>query len=436
MRRKVDDRAGRPVRHLRAGLLGPLEDRPFRLMWLAASTSAVGSAFVPVALAFAVLGIGGNATSLGLVLLAGAVAGVACYQVAGVWADRLSRRNLMLGADIERLLVEAAVAVLLLTRRAQIWELGAASALIAVASAVEATAAVGLIAQIVPADRLQKANSLLSVSNSGASVAGPALSGLLVAAAGAGWAFTVDAASFAGSAAFLLAMPALGRVHADRQRFLAELAAGWREVISRTWAWSTLIGNAFSNMAFAVLLVLGPVVALHRLSGASGWGFISSGMTAGTLISGFIAMWYKARRPIAFGMAACMLTALPMLALAARLPLYLVVAASVIGMLGVLVLNTNWDTAIQQVIPNELLSRFRSYDYLLAFVAMPVGYAIAGPLQSAFGADTVLYAASALAIAANAIPAILPVVRAVVRHPDGTITAPSKSLPKDHEPVS
>jgi hypothetical protein len=184
-----------------------------------------------------------------------------------------------------------------------------------------------------------------------------------------------------------------------------------------------------------VFLVLGPVVALHRLSGASGWGFISSGMTAGTLISACIAMWYKARRPIAFGMAACMLTALPMLALAARLPLYLVVVSSVVGMLGVLVLNTNWDTAIQQVIPNELLSRFRSYDYLLAFVAIPVGYAIAGPLQSAFGADTILYAASALAVAANAIPAILPMVRAVVRHPDGTITAPSKGLLQDHEPV-
>ena len=124
-------------------------------------------------------------------------------------------------------------------------------------------------------------------------------------------------------------------------------------------------------------------------------------MTAGTLVGGFIAMWYKARRPIAFGMAACMLTALPMLALAARLPLYLVVVSSVVGMLGVLVLNTNWGTAIQQVIPNEMLSRFRRYDYLIAFVAMPVGYAVAGPLESSFGADKVLYAAGALAVAAK-----------------------------------
>src|SRR5260370_4670818 len=143
MRRKGHDRGDRSARHWRRGLLGALDDGPLRLLWLAASTSAVGSAFVPVALAFAVLGNGGNATSLGLVLLAGAVAGVASYQVAGVWADRLPRRNLMLSADIMRMLVEVAVAVLLFTRPAQIWELVAASALTGIASAVEVKPAVG-----------------------------------------------------------------------------------------------------------------------------------------------------------------------------------------------------------------------------------------------------------------------------------------------------
>jgi len=408
----------------RANLLGPLADLPFRHLWLAATTSSVGSAFVPVALAFAVLGIGGTATSLGLVLLAGTVAGLASYQVAGVLADRLSRRNLMLTADLVRLAVEAGVAVLLLTRSARLWELAVASALLAIGTSFEGPASTGLVAEIVAPEGLQSANSLLSISNSGTSVIGPALSGLLVATAGPGWAFAVDAASFAGSAVFLLRIPPLHREPAPRQHFFAEVAVGWREVSSRSWAWSTLIGNAFCNMAFAIFLVLGPVLALHRLGGAGGWGLVSSGMTVGTLISGMIAMWYRARRLIAFGMWMVVLTALPMLALAARLPLYLVVIAGAVGMLGVLVLNTNWDTAIQQVVPNELLSRFRSYDFLLAFVAMPVGYALAGPLQSAFGADKVLLACAAIAVLASAIPAALPAVRAVVRHRDGTITAP------------
>lgn len=403
---------------------GPLADAPFRRLWLAATTSAAGSAFIPVALAFAVLGIGGTATSLGLVLLAGTIAGLAAYLAGGVWADRLSRRNLMLAADAVRLAAESAVAVLLLTGTARIWLLACAYAITEIASSFFDPASTGLVAEIVAAGRLQQANSLLSVSRSAASIIGPAVSGLLVATAGAGWAFAVDAASFAGSAAFLLGLPAGGRVRPAGQRFLADLAAGWREVASRSWAWATLICNTAGNMAFAVFYVLGPVLARSRLGGASGWGLVSAGLSAGALLGGLAAMWVKARRPVADGMLAVTLTALPLLALAARLPLAAVAVAAVIGISGGIFLNTNWATTIQQLIPNDVLARFRSYDYLLAFTAIPVGYAIAGPAAAAIGAGHVLAIAGGVIVVSAIIPATLPAVRAIVRHQDGTITGP------------
>lgn len=215
-----------------------------------------------------------------------------------------------------------------------------------------------------------------------------------------------------------------GRPQAEHKHFLADLAAGWREVASRSWAWSTLAGNAVSNMGFAVFEVLGPVVALQRLGGAWGWGIVSSGMMAGELLAGLVTMWYLARRPVSFGMASSVLLAAPALALAARLPLAVVTVGAVLGVCGGMILNNNWDTAIQQLVPNEVLARFRSYDYLLAFVAIPVGDAVAGPLQSAFGADRVLFGAGAAIAVANFVPAVLPAVRAVIRHKDGTITGP------------
>jgi hypothetical protein len=195
-------------------------------------------------------------------------------------------------------------------------------------------------------------------------------------------------------------------------------------VISRNWAWSTLIGNALSNMAFAVFMVLGPVLAVRRLGGASGWGVVSSGIVAGELLAGLVTMWYRARRPVSFGMATSVLLAAPVLALAAHQAVAVVTAAAVVGVCGGMILNNNWDTAIQQLVPNEVLARFRSYDYLLAFVAIPIGYAVAGPLQSVFGADRVLFGAGATVAVANFVPAVLPAVRAVVRHKDGTITGP------------
>ena len=54
------------------------------------------------------------------------------------------------------------------------------------------------------------------------------------------------------------------------------------------------------------------------------------------------------------------------LALAARLPVLVITAAAVVNMTRIIVLNVAWAAAIQQLIPNDVLARVRSYDYLLA----------------------------------------------------------------------
>ena len=82
---------------------GALEERPFRLLWLAGTASAMGDALIPVALAFAVLQeLDASATELGFVLAAFSVARVSFTLVGGVWADRLERRRLMLVCDAVR----------------------------------------------------------------------------------------------------------------------------------------------------------------------------------------------------------------------------------------------------------------------------------------------------------------------------------------------
>jgi MFS family permease len=101
-----------------------------------------------------------------------------------------------------------------------------ASAIVSIGTAFEGPASTSLVPEVVPTDKLQQANSLLSMSVSGSSVLGPAVSGIMVAAAGPGWAFALDAASFAGSAAFLLAMAPAGRPQAEHQHFLADSPPG------------------------------------------------------------------------------------------------------------------------------------------------------------------------------------------------------------------
>ena len=106
-----------------AGRLGLLRIRAFRNVFLAQSISVFGDGITPVALTFAVLGLTGSATDLGLVLAAQSLPLAALALVGGVWADRLPRAALMVASDLVRAAVQISGAVLLLSGVAQVWQL-------------------------------------------------------------------------------------------------------------------------------------------------------------------------------------------------------------------------------------------------------------------------------------------------------------------------
>jgi MFS family permease len=189
---------------------------------------------VPVALAFAVLDIG-DAGDLGLVLAAFTVGRLAFIIAGGVWSDRLDRRLVMLTADVVRAGAQAVIAVVLITDVARVWQFMLAAFVVGSASAFFGPASTGLVPQTVSPPRLQEANAFLSLSDSATHLAGPALSGLLVAAIGSGAVFAVDAVSFLVSACFLAALRLPAQQARARQKFLAEVAHGIRVIRERSW---------------------------------------------------------------------------------------------------------------------------------------------------------------------------------------------------------
>ncbi len=150
--------------------LGPLSERPFRLLWLGRTGSAFGDALIPVALAFAVLRIGGGATGLGLVLvlvLASYTVGRASFvALGGVWADRLPRRAVMIGADLVRFSTQAATAALLFGHVLHVWELTVLQGIAGAGGGFFMPASTAFVPQAVTRARLQQANALLSLSQS------------------------------------------------------------------------------------------------------------------------------------------------------------------------------------------------------------------------------------------------------------------------------
>jgi MFS family permease len=393
------------------GRLGVLEERPFRLLWLARSTSAVGDALIPVAIAFAVLDIG-SASDLGLVFAAYMGSRMLFIVIGGVWADRLPRQRVMVAADAVRALTQTLIAVAFLTDTIAVWQLALSSAVFGIGSAFFGPASTGLVPQIVPTVRLQEANALLGLSGNLIEVFGPALSGLLIASVGYELVFAIDAASFVASGLFLLALRVPHSFKPGRrQSFLADAKEGAREVVARTWLWTAFINFALGNLAMAPYFVLGPLVVKEELGGATDWGVIMTAGAVGGILGSAIALRFRPARPLLFSFPIMLFLPLQMLALVPPLPLPVLTLGAALVVVGIVLGNTLWQTVVQQQVPNEKLARVDALDWMVSLVFMPIGYLVAGPLAAEIGVEQTLVLAAALAAFAHLSILAVPSVR-------------------------
>jgi MFS family permease len=418
------------------GRLGALAEPQFRLLWIGQTTSAFGDSLIPLAIAFAVLQIGGSAADLGLVFAAFTIAHVALVLAGGVWADRLPRQLVMVVCDVVRAVAEVILAALLITQAAQVWHIAVGAAVVGAASAFFLPATSGLIPQTVSPPRLQQANALMALSRNGTSIFGPPIAGLLVAAAhGTGVVFLVDAGTFAVSAVSLLMLRIERTVStAERHPFFTELANGWREVTARPWIVAAICAFAVTNMAGAPFFILGPIVAETKLGGAEAWGLILTGGAIGGLIGGLLALRLRPRRPLLTGFLINTVMALPVLALIGPLPAVLIGGAFLVSNMSAELSNTWWFTMLQQHVPEEARSRVSSYDWLVSLVFQPLGYLLAGPLSLAIGLIPTLAAAGAITLAGNVGVTLVPSVRQVRWVEDAAAPAPPPDMSAGHPP--
>jgi MFS family permease len=341
-----------------------------------------------VAMPFAVLSLpGAGLADVGLVLGASALTLALFVLLGGVWGDRLPRQKTMLGSDVVRGVAQGVTATLLITETAHVWHLVVLQMLYGAAEAFFRPAALGLIPQTVEKDEIQSANALMGLSANVGLVAGPAAAGVLVATAGPGIALAIDAGSFGVSAIALSLMRPRPVVRTEApQRFLAELAGGWREVRSRTWVWSLILTfTAYHFLVLPAMFILGPAVSESDRGGAAAWGVISTGFGIGAVLGSLLALRWRPSRPgIVVAVSLC-LGAMQCSIVVSPLPTLVVTLLELLTGIGVIVCFTVWETALQERIPEASQSRVSSFDYLGSLAMMPLGYLLLGPLTDALG---------------------------------------------------
>lgn len=417
-----------------AAYLTALRDRDMRLFFTGQSTSLLGSAMSGLAVTFAVLSNGGTGTDVGYVMAARIIPVVVCLLGGGVIADRQGPRRVMLAADILRFATQASLAVTLLAGPTPMWVFTATAAVLGAGEGFFFPAIGALIPHVAATGRtykgkLQDANALNGLGQSVANVCGPALAGVVVAAAGSGVAVALDAGSYAVSVASLAALrlPAHGRHAATATTsLLADLADGWTEFRKRTWMWvTTLQFTLFNFLVWAPFLVLGPVVAEQRLGGAGAWGAIMTAYGSGAVAGGLgLVGRHPPRRPLVVATISTWGWALPPGAIALGLPTPLIAAAAGVGGLAGAVHGAAAATADQEHVPAGVLARVNSIVALGAFALGPAGLAGAGPVASVIGVTTVLGFGAVWQLAATAVVLAVPDVRRLRRLTEPTSQPP------------
>jgi MFS family permease len=411
-----------------------LAEREFRLLWLGRSLSAIGDALMPVTTAFAVLEIG-SASDLGLVLGAGMAARVVFMIAGGVWADRLPRRLIMLAADALRAVVQVVVALAFLTDAIEVWHLIVAATVFGVASSFFQPASTGLLPQIVPPARVQEANALLGLTRNGIELFGPAVAGVLIAAAGYELIYAVDASTFAASFGCLALMRPLGAVRAGAQSFLADAHEGIREVLARPWIRVTVTADVFANFAIAPYFVLGPLVVQQHLGGVRDWGLMMAASAAGGIGGGALTLRWKPRRPLVPAYVALMAIPLALLTLVPPLPLPLLMLGALLFTGSIVVGNTFWSTMEQQHVPEEVLGRVDSVSWTGSVLIMPLAFAIVGPVADGIGVGTTLVIAAAIGLACTGGALLSRSVRELERLDEPSPAAPLEPEGELHAPL-
>jgi DHA3 family tetracycline resistance protein-like MFS transporter len=399
----------------RKNLLSPLSLRDFRLLWTGMAVSLVGDGVFIVALAWQAYELSGTPTALSLVGLAMTIPHIVFLLIGGAAADRISRRNLMLLADVMRGAAVGAMALLSANGGLNLPALAGLAAVYGAATAFFGPAFDAIVPDVVPKHLLGQANSIDQlVKPLALRLAGPALGGWLIAASGVAGALAFDALTFGVSAAVLMAMRVKVTHKSHSGSLVGDLSSGLKFVRAHVWLWGT-----FLAAAVAYLLFMGPVevllpyivkVEMGRSAAVLGAVFAVGGI--GSVLSAvLIGSRDLPRRWLGFIYICWTLSTLAIAGYGiATLPWQLFLAGFAFNFLesaGTIV----WVTTKQRLVPVRLLGRVSSLDWLISIGLLPVSFALTGIVSEAIGARTTLVAAGCLGAIATASAFLLPGMR-------------------------
>lgn len=375
---------------------------PFRTpayRWLAvalAASSFAGGVWI-VALVWEVIRLGGGPGQLSTVMTASAVGVLVPALLAGVVADRVPQKHILLTVALVELVGMTLVAFLSSVDLNALWMLACVTFVTGMGMAFYYPAYSAWLPALIPESDLQAVNGFEGMVRPTIGQAiGPAVAGAVVAAASPGTAFTVAAVSSAIALLALARVPVtpvrrtLDAAHAGHpvRAALADVREGFTYMVRTPWLLATLL---FASLMILVMMgpleVLIPFLIKDRLGGGpTDHSYVLAAFGIGGAVGSLVVASIRMpRRYLTLMNLGWGLGCLPFVVIALADSVWVVVAsAAVIGALFSAPMVI-WGTLLQRRVPAHLLGRVASLDFFVSVSLMPVSMALAGPVADAIG---------------------------------------------------
>lgn len=337
-----------------------LPSRFNRLAWSNLAAQSAEQIALSAAPMIAVLSLGAGAEATGFLTAAQTLPFLLLSLPAGVLVDRVSRRGVMVAAEILRAAALIALPLLAWRDALTVPVLGAIGFAAAAGTVAFSVAAPALVPALVPRSALVHANGRLELARSAAFAAGPAVAGALVAWTGASSAFAIAAILSAGAVALLRGVPEPPRAAPAPRHLHRDLQDGalfvWRHPLLRPILWTAVVWNlSWFALQAAYVPYAAQVLGLDALGIGATLASYGIGLVAGALIAG------RLIRRVPFGAA---------IATEATGPIVWVISTTSLR---------------QTVTPEGLIGRVSALFMTANTGARPIGAAIGGLVGALFG---------------------------------------------------
>ncbi len=389
------------------GLFEALAYRDFRLLWSGLLVSNLGTWMQFTALGFHVVALAGPDAKraslyVGYLGLSRAVPVLLCSPFAGVVADSLPRRQVLLVTNVLIAIIATLYAILIARDAAPLGVVLVLSAFQAGVQAFDAPARQSWVSLLVPRELVGNAVGLNSIAFNAPSVVGPPIAGILIAMSGASVAFALNALATLGVVVALVLMKPVAPSKTTREPMLQSIRAGIAFLANDPtlrWIFLVLVVSALSVRPYTFVL---PAYAAHVVHvDARGLGLLLASAGVGGIVGAIVTALIPAKRRRFVWFASAITMALGVIALG--LTTNPIVAFLVLGLTGLAALAFIGasNVFIQTLSPDDKRGRVLSVYSMTLLGLVPMGSLVIGALANAFDLQIALAMCGAITLVAT-----------------------------------